>query len=282
MGTLFLIATPIGNLEDITLRALRLLDEVPMIAAENTRTTRKLLTHHQIRAPRLLSYTERNRRARTPAILEALRAGDVALVSEAGMPAISDPGLHLVEAAVAAGNTVTPIPGASALTAAVAASGLPTRRFCYLGFLPRRAGQRRKLLRELAKQPDTIVAFEAPHRLQKTLADMNEALGDRRVAVCRELTKLHEEIFRGTLSEALAHFTKPLGECTLIIEGADAPEAKAAPAEDTESIDRQLRALRAEGLRAREAVRAVAQSLGRPHREVYQRWLALRRYRASG
>ena len=282
MGTLYLIATPIGNLEDITLRALRLLDEVPMIAAESTRTIRKLLTHHQIRAPRLLSYTERNRRARTPVILEALRAGDVALVSEAGMPAISDPGLHLVEAAVAAGNTVTPIPGPSALTAAVAASGLPTRRFVYLGFLPRRAGQRRRLLSQLAEQPDTIVAFEAPHRLKQTLADLNDALGDRRIAVCRELTKLHEEIFRGTLSEALAHFTKPLGECTLVIEGAGAPEAKPATTEDGESIDRQLRVLRAEGLRAREAVRAVARSSGRPHREVYQRWLALRRYRTSG
>lgn len=282
MGTLYLIATPIGNLEDITLRALRLLDEVPVIAAENTRTLRKLLTHHEIRAPRLLSYTERNRRARTPAILDALRSGDVAVVSEAGMPAISDPGLHLVEAAVAAGHTVTPVPGPSALTAAIAASGLPTRRFSYLGFLPRRAGQRRRLLRELAPRGDTIVAFEAPHRLRQTLIDLQEALGDRRVAVCRELTKLHEEIFRGTLSQAIEHFTKPLGECTLVIEGANSPEARPPPSEGTEDIDRQLRNLRARGLRARDAVREVARSSGRPHREVYQRWLALRRYRTSG
>ncbi len=283
MGTLYLVATPIGNLEDITLRALRILDEVPLIAAEKTGTLRKLLTHHQIRAPRLLSYTERNRRGRTPAILDALRTGDVALVSEAGTPAISDPGLHLVEAAVAAGNTVAPVPGPSALTSAVAASGLPSRRFSYLGFLPRRGGQRRRLLRQLAEQPETIVAFEAPHRLQQTLTDLHEVLGDRRIAVCRELTKLHEEVFRGTLSEAQAHFTQPLGECTLVIEGAGTPETppEATP-EVFESIDKQLRALRAGGLRAREAVRAVARTSGRPHREVYQRWLALRRYRASG
>ena len=281
MGTLYLVATPIGNLEDITLRALRTLGDVPLIAAEDTRTLRKLLTHHRIRSPRLLSYTERNRRARTPAILDALREGDVALVSEAGTPAISDPGLHLVEAAVAAGNNVTPVPGPSALTAAVAASGLPTRRFCYLGFLPRRAGQRRRLLKQLADREETLVAFEAPHRLRQTLADLHEAFGDRRVAVCRELTKLHEEIVRGTLSEALAHFSEPRGECTLVIEGATATETPPA-SEHAESIDAQLRALRAEGLRARDAVRAVARASGRPHREVYQRWLALRRHRTLG
>src|SRR3990172_6348213 len=148
MGVLYLVATPIGNLEDITLRALRVLGEVPLIAAADTRTARKLLTSHGVRAPRILSYTDRNRRARTPAILAALGEGDVALVSEAGMPGISDPGGHLVEAAVAAGHRVVPVPGASALTAALAASGLPARRFRYLGFLPRTSGQRRKLLGE--------------------------------------------------------------------------------------------------------------------------------------
>ncbi len=272
MGALYLVATPIGNLEDITLRALRILGEVPLIAAEDTRTVRKLLTHHQIRRPRLLSYTERNRRSRTPTILAALGEGDVALVSEAGMPGISDPGLHLVEAAVAAGHRVVPVPGPSALTAAVAASGLPTRRFQYLGFLPRRAGQRRQLLREVASAPDTLVAFEAPHRLRKTLADLLETLGDRRIAVCRELTKLHEEIFRGTVSEAADYFSEPRGEFTLVIEGAGEAKPKL---EVPGAIDEQLRELKARGLHARDAVREVALRSGLSHRDVYRRWLAL-------
>lgn len=279
MGTLYLVGTPIGNLEDITLRALRILGEVPLIAAEDTRTIRKLLTHYEIRRPRLLSYTERNRRARTPTIIAALDEGDVALVSEAGMPAISDPGAHLVEAAVAAGYRVVPVPGPSALTAAVAASGLPTRRFSYLGFLPRRGAQRRQLLRELAALPETLVAFEAPHRLRKALVDLRDTLGDRRVVICRELTKLYEEIFRGTLTEALDHFSNPRGECTLVIEGAG--ETRPKP-EETPAVDEQLRELRAQGLRAREAVRAVAQRSGLSHRQVYRRWLALSAEGAEG
>ena len=274
MGTLYIVATPIGNLEDITLRAMRVLGEVPLIAAEDTRSIRRLLTHYEIRRPRLLSYTERNRRARTPRILAALEDGDVALVSEAGMPAISDPGLHLVEAAIPAGHRVPPIPGASALTAALAVAGLPTRRFHYQGFLPRRAGQRRRLLRELASRPETLILFEAPHRLRQSLTDLHEALGDRQVAVCREMTKLYEEIFRGTLSEALDHFTEPRGECTLVIEGAGDKEV-AATQEASFDVDAELRRLRAQGLRAREAVRTVAQQSGLPHREVYRRWLAL-------
>ncbi|MGB2694553.1 MAG: 16S rRNA (cytidine(1402)-2'-O)-methyltransferase [Dehalococcoidia bacterium] len=272
MSTLYLVATPIGNLEDITLRALRVLKEVPLIAAEDTRTTRKLLNHFQIRGPRLVSYTEGNRKARTPNLLKALEEGDVALVSEAGMPAISDPGVHLVEAVVELGHQVVPVPGASALTAALAASGLPTRQFHYLGFLPRRGSQRRQLLGSIAYLPETLVAFEAPHRLRASLEDLRGAFGERRVAVCRELTKLHEEVFRGTLSEALSHFSEPRGECTLVIEGAD--EAQGAPV-DVDDIDAQLRDLREQGMRARDAVRAVAQATGQSHREVYQRWLTL-------
>ena len=272
MGTLYLVATPIGNLEDVTLRALRLLGEVSLIAAEDTRTIRKLLTHHGIPAPRLLSYTERNRRQRTPSILVALDEGDVALVSEAGMPGISDPGVHLVEAAVAAGHRVVPVPGSSALTAALAASGLPTRRFHYLGFLPRQPAQRRKLLREVATLTETLVAFEAPHRLRVALVDLRDALGDRRVAVCRELTKLHEEIFRGTLSDAIDHFAEPRGEFTLVIEGAG--DAKPKP-EEAIDIDRALLELKSRGVRAREAVQQVTQRSGLSHREVYRRWLAL-------
>ena len=271
-STLYLVATPIGNLEDITLRALRVLGEVSLIAAEDTRTVRKLLSRHGIRRQRIVSYTERNRRARIPAILAALRDGDVALVSEAGTPAISDPGVQLVEAAAAAGYRVVPVPGPSALTAALAASGLPTRQALYLGFLPRAAGRRRKLLRELADRTETLVIFEAPHRLRQTLLDLHDLLGDRRVAVCRELTKLYEEIYRGMLEAAREHFRQPRGEFTLVIEGAD--EAKPKPELPTD-VDAQLRELRERGLRARDAVREVTQRTGLSRQQVYRRWLAV-------
>jgi 16S rRNA (cytidine1402-2'-O)-methyltransferase len=273
MGILYLVATPIGNMEDITLRAVRILGDVPLIAAEDTRTIRKLLTHHGIRRPRLVSYTERSRRLRTPAILAALNEGDVALVSEAGMPAISDPGVHLVEAAVASGYRVVPIPGPSALVAALAASGLPTRRFNYLGFLPRQASNRRRLLRQIATVPETLVAFESPQRLRPALSDLLEALGNRRITVCREMTKLHEEFFRGTVSEAIEHFSQPRGEFTLVIEGSR--EAKPKP-EVPAAVDEQLRAMEAQGMHARDAVREVAQRSGLARREVYRRWVALR------
>lgn len=272
MGKLYLVATPIGNLEDITIRALRILGEVALIAAEDTRTTRKLLRYHGVEAPRLVSYTEHNRVARTPSILSALDEGDAALVSEAGMPTVSDPGAQLVEAAVAAGHDVVPVPGPSALVAAVAASGLPTRRFHYLGFLPRQAGPRRRLLREIAALSETLVAFEAPHRLRATLRDAQEELGERRVAVCRELTKLHEEIYRGTVSQAIDHFTSPRGEVTLVIEGA---EGKMKPELGPIDVDAELRGLRAGGARPRDAVREVARRAGLPHRQVYDRWLAI-------
>jgi len=219
MPTLFVVATPIGNLEDVTLRALRVLREVSLIAAEDTRTTRKLLAHHGIRN-RLLSYNDHNKAARIPRLLHALREGDVALVSEGGTPVISDPGLDLVAAALDGGFAVTPVPGPSAVTAALAVSGLASRQFTYLGFLPRRAGERRRLFAALRDDPRTLVAFESPHRLRASLTALRDALGDRRVAVCRELTKKFEEVFRGTLSEALDRFAEPRGEFTLVIEGA--------------------------------------------------------------
>ena len=272
ISTLYLVATPIGNLEDITLRALRVLGEVSLIAAEDTRTVRKLLSRHGIHRQRIVSYTERNRRARIPAILAALRDGDVALVSEAGTPAISDPGVHLVEAAAAAGYRVAPVPGPSALTAALAASGLPARQALYLGFLPRAAGRRRKLLRELADRTETLIIFEAPHRMKQTLIDLHDLLGDRRVAVCRELTKLYEEIYRGTLEAAREHFGQPRGEFTLVIEGAD--ETKPKP-EMQPDVDAQLRELRAQGHRARDAVREVTRRTGLSRQQVYRRWLAV-------
>ncbi len=274
MPTLYVVATPIGNLEDVTLRALRVLREASLVAAEDTRTARKLLSHYGIRQ-RLLSYNEHNMAARTPQILAALQRGDVALVSEAGTPGISDPGRELVAAAVAAGFPVLPIPGPSALTAALAVSGFPARQFTFVGFLPRRAGERRRLLAFLAAETRTIVAFEAPHRLRQTLADMLAAWGDRPAALCRELTKTFEEVFRGTLAESLDHFQEPRGEFTLLVHGAPMPARGEAlePRAAEDSVRQELARLKAAGATARDAVAQVTPSSGLPRRTVYRMWL---------
>jgi 16S rRNA (cytidine1402-2'-O)-methyltransferase len=275
LSTLFLVATPIGNLEDVTLRAIRVLHEVSLVAAEDTRTTRKLLSHHGI-TQRLVSYNEHNMRARTPSLLTALENADIAFASEAGTPGVSDPGYELVAAALAAGHEVAAIPGASALLAALSASGLPMREFTFIAFLPRRAGERKRLLETFATDPRTLVFFESPHRVLRSLADVRNILGDRNVAVCRELTKLHEEVFRGTISEALAHFTEPRGEFTVVVSGADASRAASSP--ETENAARtQLESLRRDSVRARDAVRTVVEATGLPHRKVYALWLELAR-----
>jgi 16S rRNA (cytidine1402-2'-O)-methyltransferase len=271
MPTLYVVATPIGNLEDVTLRALRVLREVSLIAAEDTRTTRKLLSHYGIKA-RLTSYHEHNKGAKIPYVLDALRHGDVALVSESGMPAVSDPGYDLVAAAAEAGVPVVVVPGPSAVVAALAVSGLPTRQFTYVGFLPRRKGERRRLLATLAAQPQTIVALESPRRLLATLSDLLAVLDDRRIAVCRELTKLHEEVFRGRISEAIAHFQEPRGEFTLVLEGAPQPAEAVVP---TEAVLAELGQLRQQGVAPRQAVTQVAQQFGLPRRHVYRLWLQL-------
>jgi len=218
MPVLYVIATPIGNLEDISLRALRLLREVKLIAAEDTRTTRHLLNAHNIKTP-LTSYHEHSKRAKLDYLLNYLEKEDLALVSEAGTPGLSDPGYELIIAAIERGISVVPIPGASAVITALVVSGLPTDQFLYLGFLPRRKGQRQRLLSSIVDEPRTIVAFETPHRLKKALSDIEEILGDRRLSVCRELTKIHEEIFRGRVSQAREHFAEPRGEFSLVIEG---------------------------------------------------------------
>jgi 16S rRNA (cytidine1402-2'-O)-methyltransferase len=272
MGTLYLVATPIGNLEDITLRALRTFAEVTLVAAEDTRTTRKLLTHHGIKQS-LVSYNEHNMRARTPRLLQALETGDVALASDAGTPGVSDPGYELTRAALDAGHAVVSIPGASALLTALSASGLPMREFTFLAFLPRRAGDRKRLLESLAGEPRTIVIFESPHRVLRTLSALRGALGDRRVAVCRELTKVYEETFRGTITEALIHFTEPRGEFTLVIEGASEKGASEVAPETVKIASKRLAAMRRDGVKAREAVRAVVEETGLAHRDVYTLWL---------
>ncbi|HXF52142.1 MAG TPA: 16S rRNA (cytidine(1402)-2'-O)-methyltransferase [Dehalococcoidia bacterium] len=267
MGTLYLVATPIGNLEDITLRALRVLREAPLVAAEDTRTTRILFRRYGIDTP-LTSYNDHNKRAKTPVLLEALRTGDLALVSEAGMPGVSDPGHDLVVAAIAEGHTVTPVPGPSAVTAAVAASGLPSRRFYYLGFLPKATGPRRRALAAVASVPDTLVIFESPHRARATLEDIRSTLGDRRVALCRELTKVHETILRGTVSEVLDALGPDVrGEVTLVVEGTAQP-----PTEVELDLDATIARLKAQGMTVRDAAAALAGKASR--REVYRRWHA--------
>jgi 16S rRNA (cytidine1402-2'-O)-methyltransferase len=272
MPTLYLVATPIGNLEDVTLRALRVLREVDLIAAEDTRTTRKLLSHYDIHTP-LTSYNDRNKRAKTPYLLEHLGRGDVALVSEAGTPTISDPGLDLVVAACEMGAQVVPVPGPSVVTAALAAAGLPSRTFTYLGFLPRQPGARRRLLRSVAGRPETLVAFEAPHRLRDSLAEMRQELGDRPIAVCRELTKLYEEVFRGSISAALERFAEPRGEFTLVIAGATPSDRT--EAEPEAEVLEEIRRLRVEGATAQEAIATLSRRYGLPRRRLYQIWLSL-------
>ena len=265
MGTLYVVGTPIGNLEDISLRALRILRQVDLIAAEDTRTTRKLLARYGIETP-LTSYHEHNKLTKLDYLLKTLREKDVALVSEAGMPGLSDPGYELIRAAIERGIPVVPVPGPSALVTALVVSGLPTDSFVYLGFLPRRREERRRLLESVARERRTLVAFEAPHRLLATLADLKEVLGDRRIAIARELTKVHEEVWRGTTGEALARFEEapPRGEFTLVIEGAK--EARW----DEERVRRALRRMLGEGVGTREAVKAVAELAGWPKREVYE------------
>ena len=292
-GTLFLIATPIGNLEDITLRALRVLREVALVAAEDTRHTRKLLTHHGIPA-RLVSLHEHNERTRAPDIVARLLSGEsIALVSDAGTPGVSDPGVELVRQAAAAGIPVVPLPGPSAFVTALAASGLPTAPATFLGFLPQAAAERRRVLDAYRTLPHTVLIYEAPHRLLKTLAAVREAWGDRPMAVARELTKMHEEILRGTVEEAIQHFAahRPQGELTLVVAGAGAerapglphapavqPDADAAPpdAQASEVAKTMLRAALKEGVAPFEAVRRAAQATGLRRNAVYRLWLSLK------
>ena len=271
MPSLYIIATPIGNLEDITLRALRLLNEVALIAAEDTRVTRRLLSRYDIHTP-LTSFNEHNQAAKIPMLIAALADADVALVSDAGMPGVNDPAQALALAAHKAGNAVVAVPGASAVTAAVAVSGLAADGFVHLGFLPRKRGERVNLLKSLAHQRRALVAFESPRRLRQSLPDMLDTLGDRRIAVCREMTKLHEEIFHGSIADALHHFREPKGEFTLVVDGAADTRIDAA-ATEAEAAN-MLDVLRRSGVRAKEAVGEVADATGLPRRRVYQLWLA--------
>lgn len=275
MGTLYLVATPLGNLEDITLRALRVLREVPLIAAEDTRHTRKLLNHFALTTP-AMSYHEHSGEAGIAAVLAALANGDVALVSDAGTPAISDPGSDLVRATLQAGYPVIPIPGPSAVVTALIASGLPTDQFTFLGFLPRRSQERRALLQSVSHEPRTLVLYEAPHRLRACLDDLLTVLGDRDACLARELTKLHEQWLRDSLSKLRARYTgedEPRGEFTIVVAGASATSqasAKEQPEALRATARERLRELLGEGYSTRDAAAQVARELTMPRREVYR------------
>jgi len=266
-GTLYLVATPIGNLEDITLRALRVLREADLIACEDTRHTRKLLEHYGIHKP-TLSYHEHNEASRSGELLEKLRQGaNVALVSDAGTPLVSDPGYRLVAKVIESAISIEPVPGASAILAALTASGLPTDAFLFGGFLPARPGPRRKLLARFKEEPATLVFYEAPHRILEALEDIDAALGGRPVVLAREMTKLHQEFLRGTaasLRESLGRRPPLKGEITLLVGRAVTPPGDRTPLR--EAVEAALRS----GLNRMEAIKTVARQRGLPKREVYR------------
>ena len=269
MATLYLIATPIGNLEDITQRALRILEEVSYIAAEDTRRTRKLLNHYKIHTP-LVSYHEHNKDEKTKDILHLLTQGNVALVSDAGTPVLNDPGYELVLAAIQEGHRICPIPGANAPINALIASGLPPDTFLYIGYIPRKASMREQKLFEIAPYPFTIICLETPQRLLTTLKSMQTILGDRKIAIARELTKVHEEIFRGLISEAIAFYTEnpARGEITIVIEGA-ANNKRAAKKWDQAHLLETIRDELSKGLSPSKIAGQLASQSGWERRTIY-------------
>ena len=273
-GILYLCATPIGNLEDMTFRAVRILKEVDLIAAEDTRNSLKLKNHFDIQTP-MTSYHEYNKYDKGRVLVEKLLAGDdIALITDAGTPGISDPGDELVKMCHEAGIRVTSVPGATACVTALTMSGLPTRRFAFEAFLPSDKKEREAVLKELEKETRTIVLYEAPHRLKKTLKLLLEHLGDRRVTVCRELTKKHETVFLTTLAEALQYYEKeePKGECVLVLEGRSRKEMEQEAQEKwTEvSLEEHMEIYLSQGLNKKEAMKSVAKDRGISKRDVYQ------------
>lgn len=272
-GTLYLCATPIGNLEDITFRVLQTLREVDIIAAEDTRNSRKLLNRFEIKTP-MTSYHEYNKYDKGRQLIEQLLSGkNIAVITDAGMPGISDPGEELVRMAHEAGVPVTVLPGACACVTALTLSGLPTRRFCFEAFLPPVKKERLEVLEELKTETRTIVLYEAPHRLAKTLAELFAALGERRLTVCRELTKKHESVVLTTLSAAAAYYleNEAKGECVLIVEGLDRKELLHAEQEAYAEVDLEEHMQRylSQGMDKKEAMKAVAADRGVSKREIY-------------
>jgi 16S rRNA (cytidine1402-2'-O)-methyltransferase len=270
MQTLYIVATPIGNKGDITMRAMKTMEDVGLIAAEDTRRTARLLSMCGINKA-MISYNEQTKRTKLPYLLKQLETMDVALVSDAGTPGMSDPGYELIKAAIDKGVEVVPIPGPSAIITAVVVSGLPNHEFTYLGYLPRLKSQRVKFLQRVADEPRTMVIFEAPHRLKSALKDILTVMGDRRIAVCREMTKLYEEVYRGKVSGAIDYFEDIKGEFTLVIEGKMTHEV------DTASVEEELRRLCKDGVSAKDAVARTAKSSGLSKKAVYQMWLNLKK-----
>ena len=266
-GVLYVVATPIGNLEDITLRALRILKEVDLIAAEDTRHTRKLLAHYGISTP-LTSYYDQIESEKAPVLIGQLRTGkNIALVSDAGTPGISDPGYRLVKGAWEAGISVAPLPGASTLTALLSVGGLPTDKFVFEGFLPAKQGQRQKAFERLKQEERTLVFFESPHRLLDMLEDLEQIFGDRQIVIGRELTKMFEELRRGSVSEVrrLFHEREIKGEVALLVTGWDTT----APTNLAMSLTEEIRLLEREGLSLKEIAQVVSEKRGMSKREVY-------------
>jgi 16S rRNA (cytidine1402-2'-O)-methyltransferase len=273
-GTLYVVATPIGNLEDITLRALRVLKEVDLIAAEDTRHTQKLLGHYDIRTP-LTSYHEHNERAKAPALVARLLDGaSIALVCDAGTPAIADPGYRLVVAAVAAAVRVTPVPGAAALTAALSVVALPTDRFVFEGFLAEKRRERRARLQALRDERRTLIFYEAPHRLKDTLGDLEEIFGDRTIAVAREMTKINEEVQRGRLHEISAEIAERdvRGELVIVVHGFTGESAV-----PEELLRTEIRELQATGMRVKEIAELIGEKYARPKKQIYSMALELQK-----
>lgn len=273
-GTLYLCATPIGNLEDMTYRAVRILQEVDLIAAEDTRNSIKLLNHFDIHTP-MTSYHEYNKYDKARVLVGYLLEGkNIAVITDAGTPGISDPGEELVRQCQEAGITVTSLPGACACVNALIISGLPTRRFCFEAFLPTDKKERAGILEELKTETRTIVLYEAPHRLVRTLRELQDALGNRRLTICRELTKKHETVFRTTVEEAIAYYTEqePKGECVLVIEGVSIETLKAEERKqwDTMSIPEHVEYYMSQGNDKKAAMKMAAADRGISKREIYQ------------
>jgi len=273
-GTLYLCATPIGNLEDMTFRAVRVLKEADLIAAEDTRNSIKLLNHFEIKTP-MTSYHEYNKIEKGQKLVEMLRRGsDIALITDAGTPGISDPGEELVKMCYEADVTVTSVPGAAACITALTLSGLSTRRFAFEAFLPSDKKERREILEELAGETRTVVLYEAPHRLVRTLKELAQTMGDRRAAICRELTKKHETAFVTTLEEALAYYetTEPKGECVIVVEGKSrqAVREEARARWEELSVEAHMEQYLASGMSKKDAMKQVARDRGIGKRDVYQ------------
>jgi 16S rRNA (cytidine1402-2'-O)-methyltransferase len=272
-GILYVVSTPIGNLEDITLRALKVLKDVDIIAAENVAHTRKLCKHYDIQT-KLVSYNQHNQKAKTPELIKRLKSGShTAIVTDAGTPGISDPGAYLIGRSHSEGILVTPIPGPSAVIAALSVSGMPTEKFVFLGFLPNRSGKRKRYLKGLVSEKRTMVFFEAPHRIISMLADLKEILGDRQIVLIREMTKVFEEAERAPISIILAGLkrNRPRGEYTLVLEGSKEDENPALPEEVSKRIEQLLQEKR---LSTKDIAELVAHDEGLGYRQVYKECLA--------